>query len=235
MGLGTPAKDFVSSILAVVVPAFTLPVLKSILYDGSSSIKMENIVRLVLFLLFTPTIILAQLMLMAWVKPTIHAIELGAFLMENTVADNFMMMIAFLVNTVLLVPSKMLFFKDNNTDSGKAIYEDIHKEIYEVSEDSGIDSSEFSDSETSEITERQQHPTRHSVRKGKVIISFNHQQEQEEQEEEEQEEEEREEFAEPHDAWVHETGKGAYRPDFKEEGETFYLVFWYWVCNNILS
>ena len=94
MGLGTPAKDFVNSILAVVTPAFTLPVLKSILYDGSSSIKVENIVRLILFLLFTPTIILAQLMLMAWVKPTIHAIELGAFLMENTVADNFMMMIA---------------------------------------------------------------------------------------------------------------------------------------------
>ena len=228
MASATQAKDFVNSIHAVVTPAFTLPVLKSILYDGSSFIKVENVARLILFLFFTPTIILAQLMLMAWVKPTIHAIELGAFLMENTVADNFIMMIAFLVNTVLLVPCKMLFFKDNNTDSGKAIYEDIHKEIYEVSEDSGIDSSEFSDSqsETSERTERQQYPTRHSMEKGKVICSHYQQQEQEE---------EREEFAEPHDAWVHETGKGAYRPDFKEEGETFYLVFWYWVCNNILS
>ena len=182
MALATQAKDFVNSIHAVVTPAFTLPVLKSILYNGSSSIKVENIVRLILFLLFTPTIILAQLLLMAWLKPTIHAIELAAFLMENTMADNLTMVVAFLVNTILLVPCKMLFIKDNNTDSGKAIYEDIHKEIYEVSEDSGIDSSEFSDSqsETSERTERQQ-PTRHSAEteKGRVICSYNQQEEEE--------------------------------------------------------
>ena len=43
-----------------------------------------------------------------------------------------------------------------------------------------------------------------------------------------------EEFAEPHDAWVKELGTGAYEPDFEERSETLYLVFWYYVCNNLL-
>ena len=103
----------------------------------------------------------------------------------------------------------------------KAIYEDIFTEIYKVSYDSGIDSSEFSDSrsEAFEKPERQL-AIRHSLEKGKVKCH--------------QTETEREDFSEPHDAWVLETGKGAFEPNFKEEGETFYLVFWYWVCNNLL-
>ena len=43
-----------------------------------------------------------------------------------------------------------------------------------------------------------------------------------------------EEFAEPHDAWAKELGTGTYDPDFEEGSETLYLVFWYYVCNNIL-
>ena len=43
-----------------------------------------------------------------------------------------------------------------------------------------------------------------------------------------------EEFADPHDAWVQELGTGSYEPNFKEKSETFYLVFWYSVCNHFL-
>ena len=216
--------DFVNSVFSQITTTFTLPVLKSILHEDSSS-KVENIVRLILFLIFTPLAILAQLAVMAVVKLLMMTLELWAFLKENTMADNLTMMMAFLINTILSVPGKMLFNEENNKDSGKAIYEDIYKEIYEVCHDSGIDSSEFSDSQSETFDGgRERQLTKHSVEKGKVIKC-----------QQKEDDEEREEFGEPHDAWVLETGKGAFRPDFKEEVETFYLVFWYWICNNMLS
>ena len=217
--------DFVNSVLWQISTTFTLPALKSILNDDSSS-SVENSVRLILFLILTPLTILAQLAVMAVVKLLMITLELWASLKENSMADNLTMMI----NTILFVPGKMLFNEDNNKEPGKAIYEDIYKEIYEVSHDSGIDSSEFSDSPSEPFDggrekTNQQQPTRHSVEKGKVIMC----------QQQLEEDEEREEFVEPHDAWVLETGKGAFKLDFKEEGETFYLVFWYWICNNMLS
>ena len=192
---------------------FTLPVLKNILFGGGF-LRLENVGRLLLFLIFTPLIILAQLTIMALLKPIIVTLELLASLLENTLAENLTMIVS-LGNSILLLPIN----EENKKD--KAIYEDIFTEIYKVSYDSGIDSSEFSDSQSEafEKPERQL-AIRHSLEKGKVKCH--------------QTETEREDLSEPHDAWVLETGKGAFEPNFKEEGETFYLVFWYWVCNNLL-
>ena len=78
--------------------------------------------------------------------------------------------------------------------------------IFKVSEDRGIETSEFSDSQ-SEASEREL-LTRHFSEKGKVLSGHVLSGQCQLQEGEELG------LGEPHDAWLLETGKGALRPDF---------------------
>ena len=119
--------------------------------NDSSSFKLENLLRFLLFLILTPVAIFGTLALMFVVGSGVALLQLVAILMENSLANNLVMTVAF-INHVLLACKKMLlttfttfFTARKSKGAGKA--------KAWVSSDSGIDSPNISEADNDEFAE----------------------------------------------------------------------------------
>ena len=122
-----------------------------LLPNDSSSFKLENLLRFVLFLILTPVAIFGTIALMVVVGSGVALLQLVAILMENTLANNLVMTMAF-INHLLLACKKMLFatFTSFFTARGS---KGTGKAKAWVSSDSGIDSPNISEADNDEFAE----------------------------------------------------------------------------------
>ena len=124
----------------------SLLLFKEMLFPNDSSFKLENILRLVLFLILTPVAVFSTLSLMIVVGSGVAVLQVLVLLMENTLADNLLMMLDFI--TRALLACRKLFLTRLLTET-----EDASKANTWVSSDSGIDSPNLSEVDNEEFNE----------------------------------------------------------------------------------
>ena len=128
----------------------SLLMFKEMLFPSDSSFKLENLLRFLLFLILTPVAIFSTLALMVVFGTGVALLQLLVVLMENTLANNLVMAVDFINNSLLecrkLIFTTFTFTKERDSkDSGKA--------NSWVSSDSGIDSPNLSEADNDEFAE----------------------------------------------------------------------------------
>ena len=108
----------------------SLLMFKEMLFPHDSSFKLENILRLVLFLILTPVAVFSTLSLMIVVGSGVAVLQVLVLLMDNTLVDNLLMMLDFITRDLLACRKE--FFTRKQTFICPSPYHNVTKDPFKL-------------------------------------------------------------------------------------------------------